>query len=159
MMREGAPKTIYRKDYTEPDFLISHVELAFEIADGNTRVTSALRIQRNGSHERPLVLDGEGLGLISVSVDGGTLDEAPSNMSVANSRLMPCPMNLNLVLWLISNQRPIPHSRGSTVPAPCTAPSARQRAIERSLSVLIARTFYQPTPVTLSADKGAVQSF
>ncbi len=75
MMREGAPKTIYRKDYTEPDFLISHVELAFEIADGNTRVTSSLCIQRNGSHERPLVLDGEGLGLISVSVDGGTLDE------------------------------------------------------------------------------------
>ena len=37
MMREGAPKTIYRKDYTEPDFLISHVELAFEIADGNTQ--------------------------------------------------------------------------------------------------------------------------
>jgi aminopeptidase N len=73
MMREGAPKTIYRKDYSEPDFLISHVELAFEIADGNTRVTSSLRIQRNGSHGRPLVLDGEGLGLISVSIDGGTL--------------------------------------------------------------------------------------
>ena len=33
-------------------------------------------MQRNGSHERPLVLDGEGLGLISVSVDGGTLDES-----------------------------------------------------------------------------------
>ena len=75
MMREGAPKTIYRKDYTEPDFLISDVELAFEIADGNTRVTSSLRIQRNGSHKRPLVLDGEGLGLIRVSVDGGKLDE------------------------------------------------------------------------------------
>ena len=59
MMREGAPKTIYRKDYTEPDFLISHVELAFEIAEGNTRVTSSLRIQRKGSHERALVLDGE----------------------------------------------------------------------------------------------------
>ena len=75
MMREGAPKTIYRKEYTEPDFLISHVELAFAITDGNTRVTSSLRIQRNGSHERPLVLDGEGLGLISVSVDGCKLDE------------------------------------------------------------------------------------
>ena len=79
MMREGAPKTIYRKDYTEPDFLISHVELAFEIADGSTRVTSSLRIQRNGAHERPLVLDGEGLGLISVSVDGGKLDEGVFN--------------------------------------------------------------------------------
>ena len=75
MMREGAPKTIYRKDYTEPDFLIRHVELVFEITEGNTRVTSSLRIQRNGSHELPLVLDGEGLGLISVSVDGGKLDE------------------------------------------------------------------------------------
>ena len=79
MMREGAPKTIYRKDYTEPDFLISHVELAFEIADGSTRVTSSLRIQRNGTHERPLVLDGEGLGLISVSVDGEKLDEGVFN--------------------------------------------------------------------------------
>ena len=75
MMREGAPKTIYRKDYTEPDFLISHVELAFEIANGNTRVTSSLRIKRNGVHERPLVLDGEDLGLIAASVDATALDE------------------------------------------------------------------------------------
>jgi aminopeptidase N len=75
MMREGAPKTIYRKDYTEPDFLISHVELAFVIDQGNTRVTSSLRIQRNGTHNRPLVLDGEGLGLVSASIDDSGLDE------------------------------------------------------------------------------------
>ena len=145
MMREGAPKTIYRKDYTEPDFLISHVELAFEIADGNTRVTSSLRIQRNGSHERPLVLDGEGLGLISVSVDGGTLTKAPSNMS-GKLTVDAVPDDFEFGAWSISSQRPIPHSRGSTAPALCTAPSARRRAIERSLSVLIARMFYQPTP-------------
>ena len=75
MMREGAPKTIYRKDYTEPDFLISHVELAFVIDQGNTRVTSSLRIQRNGTHNRPLVLDGESLGLVSASIDDSGLDE------------------------------------------------------------------------------------
>ena len=73
MMREGAPKTIYRKDYKAPDFLIDAVELAFDIFDGRTRVSSKLDIQRNGTNHAPLVLDGESLEIVSLAIDGRAL--------------------------------------------------------------------------------------
>ena len=73
MMREGAPKTIYRKDYKAPDFLIDSVELAFDIFDGRTRVASKLDIQRNGKNHAPLVLDGESLEIVSLAINGRAL--------------------------------------------------------------------------------------
>ena len=54
-MRDGTPKTIYRQSYQPPDFLISDVDLAFDIHEGTTRVVSKLTIERNGQHARPLV--------------------------------------------------------------------------------------------------------
>ncbi len=73
-----APKvsqaTVYLKDYTEPDFLIIHVDLEFFLAVPDTKVVSTMSVVRNGSHKRPLVLDGEKLELESVSVDGKSID-------------------------------------------------------------------------------------
>lgn len=73
MMREGAPKTIYRKDYNAPDFLIDSVALAFDIFDGRTRVASKLDIKRNGANQEPLILDGESLEIVSLAINGCTL--------------------------------------------------------------------------------------
>ena len=73
MMREGAPKTIYRKDYKAPDFLIDSVALAFDIFDGRTRVASKLDIKRNGANQEPLILDGESLEIVSLAINGCTL--------------------------------------------------------------------------------------
>ena len=73
MMREGAPKTIYRKDYVTPDFLIDSVDLAFDIFEGRTRVSSKLDIRRNGANQAPLVLDGESLEIVSLAINGRTL--------------------------------------------------------------------------------------
>jgi aminopeptidase N len=68
-MRDGTPKTIYRQSYQPPDFLISDVDLAFDIHEGTTRVVSKLTVERNGQHSRPLVLDGEGLSVRSISIN------------------------------------------------------------------------------------------
>ena len=73
MMREGAPKTIYRKDYKAPDFFIDSVALAFDIFDGRTRVASKLDIKRNGANQEPLILDGESLEIVSLAINGCTL--------------------------------------------------------------------------------------
>lgn len=73
MMREGAPKTIYRKDYEAPDFLIDSVDLAFDILDGRTRISSKLDIKRNGTNQAPLVLDGESLEIVCLKIDSRTL--------------------------------------------------------------------------------------
>jgi len=60
---------IYLKDYAAPDFHISKTELEFDLNKNRTRVRSRLQIERNGAHHRPLVLHGEKLDLISVSLN------------------------------------------------------------------------------------------
>lgn len=83
-MREPTPKTVYLKDYRPPEYLIDHVDLIFELEEESTRVVSRLAIRRNPKLEsRPvaLVLDGEGLVLESIRLDGRDLDEAEYNVS------------------------------------------------------------------------------
>ncbi len=62
-----------RLDYKEPDFFIRHVDLEFDIRDGETFVTAVMKVERNGTHTNPLVLDGNKLETLSVDVDGQTL--------------------------------------------------------------------------------------
>jgi len=80
------PKTIYRKDYTPPDYLIDTVALKFELGEEETIVTSRLDIHRNPAATSgkaatettthsplPLILDGRELILDSVSLDGNPM--------------------------------------------------------------------------------------
>ena len=46
-MKEGQPSVIYLKDYQVPDFLIEETVLSFDINEGETQVTSELRMVRN----------------------------------------------------------------------------------------------------------------
>ena len=62
---------IYRKDYRPPDWLVPDVSLEFELDPDRTRVRSTLAVTRNGDHDRPLRLAGNGLEPLSVRVDGG----------------------------------------------------------------------------------------
>ncbi len=64
------PATIHREDYRAPDWLVPEIALEFELAAERTLVRARLRVERNGAHDEPLRLDGEGLALKSVSVDG-----------------------------------------------------------------------------------------
>ena len=61
---------IYRIDYRAPDWLVPEIALEFDLAPGRTRVRAKLEVARNGDHDRPLRLSGDGLTLLSVSVDG-----------------------------------------------------------------------------------------
>jgi aminopeptidase N len=65
-----APHVIRRADYRPPDWLVPDIALDFALDPGRTCVKATLSVVRNGTHDRPLVLDGEGLKPLSVSVDG-----------------------------------------------------------------------------------------
>jgi aminopeptidase N len=69
-MREPTPKTIHLKDYTPPAFLICDVELDVDIREDHARVTAKLQVKRNAGSRGPLVLDGDELQLVSVTLDG-----------------------------------------------------------------------------------------
>jgi len=72
-MRDAAPQTIYLKDYTPPEFLISDVNLRLELDDSETHVYADLSLQRNPASQHSglsLKLDGEELELVSIEIDG-----------------------------------------------------------------------------------------
>ncbi|MDR6852310.1 aminopeptidase N [Sphingomonas sp. BE123] len=65
------PSVIRRADYAQPDWLVPDIDLDFDLAPGGTRVRACLSVTRNGAHDRPLRLDGDGLTPLAVRVDGG----------------------------------------------------------------------------------------
>ena len=76
------PKTIYLKDYKEPDFLIEKVELTFDLGEKNTDVICSLQIKKNESSDAgSLVLLGEDLQLKQVKLDGVTLGDSAYKLS------------------------------------------------------------------------------
>jgi aminopeptidase N len=64
------PAAIRREDYRPPDWLIPEIALDFDLGPERTRVRARLTVRRNGAHDRPLVLNAEGLTLVAVRVDG-----------------------------------------------------------------------------------------
>ena len=71
-MRTEEPRTIALKDYRPPAYRISEVSLTFVLDPAATRVTSVMKLARSGAAE-PLVLNGEHVQLVSVSLDGRKL--------------------------------------------------------------------------------------
>ena len=73
-MSENPAVTIYRHDYTPPAYLISQVELRFELGEEGTRVASRLQLRRNPAGSGgALVLAGRQLELTGLRLDGRTL--------------------------------------------------------------------------------------
>ncbi|MCP3732301.1 aminopeptidase N [Sphingomonas sp. MG17] len=66
----ATPHVTRREDYREPDWLVPEITLDFELDPAATRVRATLSVTRNGNHDRPLRLDGDGLTPLSVKADG-----------------------------------------------------------------------------------------
>jgi aminopeptidase N len=74
-----APRAIHLADYRLPDYLVDEVQLHFELDPAATRVSSRLQVRRNPAlpqHNGPLLLNGQSLQLISIRVNGQTLDSS-----------------------------------------------------------------------------------
>jgi aminopeptidase N len=76
-MRDSKPGTIYLKDYQPPTFLINRTELHVELHEECALVSSRLYLLRSGEgpDDGRLELDGEGLELLAVAMDGRELGE------------------------------------------------------------------------------------
>ena len=86
-MKTDTPQTVYLKDYTPPTYLIDRVELDFDIRADGTTVTSTLAVRRNpATAPSTLILDGEDLETLSVTVDGQpvTYTETPTSLSLGD---------------------------------------------------------------------------
>lgn len=75
-MTQATPQTIHLADYAPPSFLIDTVVLDIDFQEGQTRVTAELALRRNpaaNTPAAPLLLDGEELELLGITLDGATL--------------------------------------------------------------------------------------
>jgi aminopeptidase N len=70
-----APAAVRRQDYRPPAYLVDTVGLHFDLDPGATRVRASLAIRRNPAYGEvvPLRLDGEGLKLLAIALDGAAL--------------------------------------------------------------------------------------
>ena len=68
-MREPQAKTIHLKDYSPPAFRIDAVELDVDIREDHAIVKAKLNVLRSGP-PASLVLDGDEVELVSITVDG-----------------------------------------------------------------------------------------
>ncbi|HEY0562547.1 MAG TPA: aminopeptidase N [Methylophilus sp.] len=70
-----APKTIYLKDYTPAPYLVTQVDLNFDLFEQKTIVTSAVRYVKNpASDATDLLLNGQDQTIIAVALDGLAFD-------------------------------------------------------------------------------------
>ena len=66
------PVAIRREDYRPPDWQVPEISLDFDLGPERTRVRSQLRVERTaGAEGSPIRLNGDGLTLVSATVDGG----------------------------------------------------------------------------------------
>ncbi|MGE0388199.1 MAG: aminopeptidase N [Gammaproteobacteria bacterium] len=74
-MREPSPRTVHLSDYTAPAYFIDRVELDVDIRADDAIVTAEMIVSRNPAAPpgAPLRLDGEGLELRSIALDGRPL--------------------------------------------------------------------------------------
>lgn len=77
------PATVRRGDYRPPDWLVPEISLAFELDADRTRVRATLQVERNGVHDELLRLDGEGLTLIAVRVNGAPAEHRYTGETLA----------------------------------------------------------------------------
>ncbi len=86
----ASPAVIRRSDYRVPDWLVPDVTLDFDLDPALTTVRAKLAVARNGGHDRPLRLDGDGLVPLEVKVDGRSLTQAEWHLE-AGALILPLP--------------------------------------------------------------------
>lgn len=91
-MRTEQPKVIYLKDYQAPEYLIDETNLTFELYEDHTLVHAQLVMRRNperGDGLPPLVLDGQQLELLSLSLDDQPLEAGQYQLDENHLTLQP----------------------------------------------------------------------
>jgi aminopeptidase N len=92
------PQTIRLSDYRPPDFLIPQVHLLFQLAADETLVTATLAVTRSNAQARDLVLDGDELDLVSVSLNGKSLPTTAFQLTARTLRIFDAPDVSELVM-------------------------------------------------------------
>ena len=95
-------KTIYLKDYQPPAFAVQSVSLQVDLYDDHALITNEMVLQRQ--HPGVLQLDGDGLELVSVAMNGTMLKLGQFRLHDGNLLLEEAPSQL--ILQVVTRIRP-----------------------------------------------------
>lgn len=107
-MRTDTVPTISRHDYQAYPYALPQVALCFELDADRTRVHAKFDVERIAESAAPLVLDGQELDLVSVSIDGMAL--AADAYSLNDETLTLFPHNERFTVEIVSDCRPAENS-------------------------------------------------
>lgn len=91
------PQAKYRKDYRAPDYTITDVALDFDLSADDTVVTAISHLVRQSEHAQPLVLNGEGLTLVSVAVNGQSVTDYQQDSHSLTINGLPAECELTII--------------------------------------------------------------
>ncbi len=104
-MRTEQSVPIRLEDYRPPDWLVETVDLTVSLMATATRVRAALRLKPNpkAASPAPLVLDGDGLKLVSLTLDGDELTRdayvaTPDGLTIAQPPQRPFTLEIETIL-------------------------------------------------------------
>ncbi len=109
MTKTPSPQTIYLKDYAVPEYLIHSVELTLSLDEEKTNVISKLTLQRNpksGAKQLPLILLGEQLELINITLEGQVLTANNYQLTSENLTIKHVPLLEKFTLIIENNINP-----------------------------------------------------
>ncbi len=103
-MRTETGKPVRLEDYAPPDWLVDKVDLEFVLHPTQTRVRARLQLRPNSKKApAPLTLDGDGLTLLSLKLDGAPLDAdryiaSPEQLIIAQPPRGPCTLEIETLV-------------------------------------------------------------
>jgi aminopeptidase N len=83
--RPAARAPVRRADYRPPDWVVDRIDLVFDLDPDATEVAATLIVRRTGAPRVPLRLDGEGLELLALRIDGA--EPAPGVLAIDDGGL------------------------------------------------------------------------
>ena len=98
-MKEERARTIYRKNYTPPNYRVTEIGLEFKLYENETIVQSKLKIEsfeKDLVKPNPLVLDGEQLELLEIKLDGTTLQSQQYQIESSSLTIQSVPETFDL---------------------------------------------------------------
>ena len=96
-MNNETAQTIYRQDYTTPDYQVDTVEIGFDLDPAQTIVANRMKLHRSpGSTATEICLHGNGLKLVQVRLNGVKLGKKDYAMEGGNLRLFNTPEAVTL---------------------------------------------------------------
>ncbi|NYT66742.1 aminopeptidase N [Alcaligenaceae bacterium] len=107
-MTAESSTTIFRQDYLPYPYLLPSVHLRFDLDPDQTRVYAKQDYVRVGAENQPLVLDGQGLELKSVALNGHIL--TPADYQLTEHSLTLYPTTERFTVDIVSVCRPIGNS-------------------------------------------------